>query len=77
MGYVLKGIDHTMCHVVSGINTPRVTSMRMSLVLNTVCCRITETWVVVLHVNLHSQTALSFLKLTILHVIEQLEILLN
>jgi hypothetical protein len=77
MSDILKRVDNTVSIVIGWVDAPFVASVRMASVLDSIGYWVSHAWVESLHVDLQSETALSLLIHAILHVEEELEVLID
>jgi hypothetical protein len=77
VGDVFETVHDAVSVVVSGVDTPLVSRVRVGMEPNAVSNKVPHAGVGVLHVHLDSQRALSFLETALPHFLKQIEIFLD
>ena len=77
MGDVLERVNNAMRVIISRVDAPLISRVGVTSVPDTVGMRVLHVGVHVLHVNLKSQSAVSFLESTSSHLLKELQVLLN
>ena len=66
-----------MSVIICGVDAPLIAGVWMCCIPDAVGCEVTHAWVIVLHVHLHTESALAFSKPALAHLVEVAEIVLD
>ena len=77
MGDILERVDEAMRVIICRVDAPLIARVWMCCIADTVSCEVSHARVVVLHVHLHTESALTFSKPALAHLVQIAEIVLD
>ena len=77
MGDILERVDEAMSVIICGIDAPLIARVWMCCIADAVCCEVPHARIIVLHVHFHTESAFTFSKPALAHLVEVAEIVFD
>ena len=77
MGDILERVDEAMSVIICWVDAPLIARVWMGCIANAIGSEVSHAWIIVLHVHFHTESALTFSKPALSHLVEVAKIVFD